>query len=96
MVPQMRVGVLSPTLTIALEDTGNSQFLVLGLLWASHKGDSVQLHTTPEDLLMPHEPRPAPPLGHGYVATAIAGKEELIADVRPTPQKWQRALAALR
>jgi hypothetical protein len=38
---------------------GLSGFLVLGLLWASHKGDSVQIHTTPEDLLMPHEPRPA-------------------------------------
>jgi hypothetical protein len=50
---------------------GLSGLFVLGLLWASRKGDSVQIHPAPDDPLMPHEHRPAPVLRRPATATSL-------------------------
>jgi hypothetical protein len=60
---------------------GVSGFIVLGLMWASHKGDSVQIHAAPDDTLRAPEDRiarVAAPPSHSSGQTANLSKEEVI------------------
>jgi hypothetical protein len=50
---------------------GLSGFVVLGLLWASHKGDCVQIHRAPDETPMPHEHHLAPAPRRSATATSL-------------------------
>jgi hypothetical protein len=50
---------------------GLSGFLVLGLMWARHKGDSVQIRPAPDDTPRPPEHHPAPAPRRPDTATSL-------------------------